>query len=133
MGDPGLRSPIIRFYYTQDSDGVSNDLKELQPLGAYSRPFVACKQSESLSEIATISDYVEELSTDAALSGGDAVGLYSFSASVGYKSLATKAMKKKTRTFILKTYCLRFEAGLAQNEDFNWYACKRARVHKKKK
>ncbi|XP_026190815.1 uncharacterized protein LOC34622212 [Cyclospora cayetanensis] len=120
MGDPGLRSPIIRFYFQPDAEGVSSDLSELQPRGAYSRPFVACKQSENLTEVATISDYVKELETDAALAGGDAVGLNSFSASAAYTELAKKAVKKKTRTFLLKTYCLRYEAGLAQTDSFNW-------------
>lgn len=120
MGDPGLRSPIIRFYFSQDEEGVTSDLTALQPRGAYSRPFVACKQSEDLSEVATISDYVKELEADASLVGGDVVGLNSFSASAAYKELAKKAVKRNTRTFFLKTYCLRYEAGLAQTESFNW-------------
>lgn len=120
MGDPGLRSPIIRFFFHQDEEGVTSDLTELQPRGAYSRPFVACKQSENLSEIATLSDYVKELETDASLAGGDAIGLNSFSASAAYKELAKKAVKRNTRTYLLKTYCLRYEAGLAQTETFSW-------------
>ncbi|KAL8271101.1 hypothetical protein Esti_004955 [Eimeria stiedai] len=120
MGDPGLRSPIIRFKFVQDEEGVTSDLTELQPLGAYSRPYVACKQSENLSEVATISDYVRELEADAQLAGGDALGLYSFSASAFYKDVARKALKRNSKTFLLKTYCLRYEAGLAQTESFNW-------------
>ncbi|KAL8453628.1 hypothetical protein Emed_000763 [Eimeria media] len=120
MGDPGLRSPIIRFTFVQDEEGVTSDLTELQPLGAYSRPFVACKQSENLSEVATISDYVRELEADAQLAGGDALGLYSFSASASYRDVAKKAVKRNSKTFLLKTYCLRYEAGLAQTESFNW-------------
>ncbi|KAL8446614.1 hypothetical protein Emag_004721 [Eimeria magna] len=120
MGDPGLRSPIIRFTFVQDSEGVTSDLTELQPLGAYSRPFVACKQSENLSEVATISDYVRELEADAQLAGGDALGLYSFSASASYRDVAKKAVQRNSKTFLLKTYCLRYEAGLAQTESFNW-------------
>ncbi|KAL8434726.1 hypothetical protein ACSSS7_002971 [Eimeria intestinalis] len=120
MGDPGLRSPIIRFTFVQDEEGVTSDLTELQPLGAYSRPFVACKQSENLSEVATISDYVRELEADAQLAGGDALGLYSFSASASYRDVAKKAVRRNSKTFLLKTYCLRYEAGLAQTESFNW-------------
>lgn len=120
MGDPGLRSPIIRFDYAQDEDGVSSDLRELQPRGAYSRAFVACKQSEKLSEIASVSDYARELEADASLSGGDSLGVYSFSASTAYKEVAKKTVQRNTRTFMLKTYCLRYESGLAQTENFNW-------------
>ncbi|KAL8426988.1 hypothetical protein Efla_004000 [Eimeria flavescens] len=120
MGDPGLRSPIIRFSFVQDEEGVTSDLSSLQPLGAYSRPFVACKQSENLSEVASVSDYVSELEADAQLAGGDPIGLYSFSASASYREIAKKTVKRNSKTFLLKTYCLRYEAGLAQTDSFNW-------------
>ena len=122
MGDPGLRSPVIRFSYSQDEEGVSSDLRELQPRGAYSRPFVACKQSENLSEVSSLADYQKELEADASLVGGDSVGLNSFSASAAYRDIAKRTVKRNTKTFILKTYCLRFEAGLAQTDNFNWSA-----------
>ncbi|CDJ40988.1 membrane-attack complex / perforin domain-containing protein, putative [Eimeria tenella] len=120
MGDPGLRFPIIQFTFLQDAEGVSRDLKELQPLGAYSRPFVACKQSETLSEVATLADYLQELAADAAVAAGDTLGFNAFSASAAYREQARKTVQKKSRTFILKTYCLRYEAGLAQSDDFSW-------------
>ncbi|CDJ59996.1 membrane-attack complex / perforin domain-containing protein, putative [Eimeria maxima] len=99
---------------------LSSDLRELQPRGTYSRPFVACKQSENLSEVISLTDYVKELEGDASLVGGDTFNLNSFSASAAFKDIAKKTIKKNSRTFLLKTYCLRYEAGLAQTDSFAW-------------
>lgn len=120
MGDPGLRAPAVRFSFAQTEDGVSNDLTVLQPIGGYVRPFVACKQSETVSELSTLSDYQRELFADASLQGGDAIGMNSFSASLGYKEFAKQAAKKDSKTFMLKTYCMRYEAGMAQTDNFRW-------------
>lgn len=121
MGDPGLRAPVLRFTFAQNEDGVSNDLTVLQPLGGYVRPYVACKQSETVSELSTLNDYQKELSADACLQGGDPIGMNSFSASLGYKEFAKEAAKKDSKTFMLKTYCMRYEAGVAQTNNFRWY------------
>lgn len=120
MADPGLRAPIIQFYYEQSAEGVTSDLQELQPLGAYCRPYVACKQSENMSEVVTMSDYVKELDVDAALYGGDAIGFNSFSASTGYQELAKKTANKQSKTYLLRTYCFRYELGLAHADSFQW-------------
>ncbi|PFH34483.1 perforin-like protein PLP1 [Besnoitia besnoiti] len=120
MGDPGLRAPIIRFSYAQNEDGVSNDLTVLQPIGGYVRPYVACKQSETVTELSTLSDYQKELSVDGSLQGGDPIGMNSFSASAGYRQFAKEVAKRDTRTYMLKTYCMRYEAGIAQTDQFKW-------------
>ncbi|KEP66954.1 UNVERIFIED_CONTAM: MAC/Perforin domain-containing protein [Hammondia hammondi] len=120
MVDPGLRSPIIVFAFQQDPDGVTNDLNYLQPLGAFTRPFSACRQSENVSELDTLSDYQKELSVDAALHGGDSLGINSFSGSTGYKEFAQDVSSKANKSFMLKTYCIRYEAGLAQTDSFKW-------------
>ncbi|CBZ53706.1 MAC/Perforin domain containing protein, related [Neospora caninum Liverpool] len=120
MVDPGLRSPIIVFSFEQDQDGVTNDLNFLQPLGAYTRPFAACRQSENVSELDTLSDYQKELSVDASLQGGDPLGINSFSGSTGYKEFARDVSSKSNKSFMLKTYCIRYEAGIAQTDSFKW-------------
>nr|CEL66281.1 TPA: MAC/Perforin domain-containing protein [Neospora caninum Liverpool] len=120
MGDPGLRPPVLRFSYAQNEDGVSNDLTVLQPIGGYVRPYVACKQSETVSELSTLNDYQNELSVDASLQGGDPIGLNSFSASAGYREFAKEVSKKDTKTYMLRTYCMRYEAGIAQGDQFKW-------------
>ncbi|KFG61774.1 perforin-like protein PLP1 [Toxoplasma gondii RUB] len=120
MGDPGIRPPVLRFTYAQNEDGVSNDLTVLQPLGGYVRQYVACRQSETISELSNLSDYQNELSVDASLQGGDPIGLNSFSASTGYRDFAKEVSKKDTRTYMLKNYCMRYEAGVAQSNHFKW-------------
>nr|PIM01377.1 MAC/Perforin domain-containing protein [Toxoplasma gondii COUG] len=120
MVDPGLRSPIIVFSFQQDPDGVTNDLNYLQPLGAFTRPFSACRQSENVNELDTLSDYQKVLSVDAALHGGDSLGINSFSGSTGYKEFAQDVSSKANKSFMLKTYCIRYEAGLAQTDSFKW-------------
>lgn len=120
MVDPGLRSPILKFRFAQDTDGVTNDLEHLQPIGAFTRPFAACRQSETVSELDSLADYQKELSVDASLRGGDMLGLNSFSGSSGYKQFAQQTSHKQAKSFMLKTYCLRYEAGIAQNASFKW-------------
>ncbi|PHJ15238.1 mac perforin domain-containing protein [Cystoisospora suis] len=120
MMDPGLRSPILKFTFVQGMDGVTNDLEYLQPIGAFTRPFAACRQSETVSELDSLTDYQKELGSDASLNSGDMLGLNSFSGSAGYQQFAQQTNRKQTKTFMLKTYCLRYEAGIAQNASFKW-------------
>ncbi|PFH31084.1 MAC/Perforin domain-containing protein [Besnoitia besnoiti] len=120
MVDPGLRSPIIVFSFKQDENGVTNDLNYLQPLGAYTRPFSACRQSETVNELDTLADYQSQLSVDASLQGGDLLGVNSFSGSAGYNQFARDISSKETKAFMIKTYCIRYEAGIAQTESFKW-------------
>ncbi|PFH37339.1 perforin-like protein PLP1 [Besnoitia besnoiti] len=116
--DPGFRSPVVRFHWTHGPYGVTNDLNLLQPVGGFVRPFVSCRQSESVDEISTMSDYQAELTADASAGGG---GYFvSFSASTGYRDMAQNVAKDNERSFFMKTYCFRYEAGLSDSPAITW-------------
>lgn len=44
----GYRKPVVRFSWSHDAYGVTNDLSLLQPRGGYVRPFVSCRQSQTV-------------------------------------------------------------------------------------
>nr|CEL67724.1 TPA: hypothetical protein BN1204_035170 [Neospora caninum Liverpool] len=116
--DPGYRSPVLRFEWTHGPYGVTNDLSLLQPVGGFVRPFVSCRQSEAVDEVSSMSDYQTELSVDATAGGGS--WFASFSASTGYREMAKEVATKKERSYFMKTYCFRYEAGLSDSPAIAW-------------
>lgn len=111
MVDPGYRDPVVKLTWRKNDEGVTNDLKTLQPLEGWVRPEVSCKQSETVEELNTLSDYQNKLSTDASLNVGRNP-FFSFSGSAGYKLFAHTIANKNKKSFMLRTYCIRYVAGL---------------------
>ncbi|KAK2197147.1 Membrane attack complex component-perforin (MACPF) domain [Babesia duncani] len=111
MVDPGYRNPVIRLnwdYEYFNDDGAN--LKE--PKGSWVRPELSCRQAESIIKINTVDDYKKELSVDAQISANIPF-YFSFSGSAGYKNFVKNSSSKNTHTYILKTYCLRYVAGIS--------------------
>ncbi|KAL8438964.1 hypothetical protein Efla_005099 [Eimeria flavescens] len=111
-GDPGFRAPVIAFDWGHDKEGVSPDLTTLQPKGGYVRPFVSCQQAEAVEEVENLSDYVADLTADATTDGA-ALPYLPFSGSFNFRQMAEESHRKQTKTFMLRAYCLRYEAGFA--------------------
>ncbi|KAK1937289.1 MAC/perforin domain containing protein [Babesia divergens] len=110
MVDPGYRDPVLKLDWTEEyhnHDGAN--IKE--PRGAWIRPELSCRQAESVDHVNTIEDYKRELSVDAQLSA-DIPFYFSFSASSGYRNFVKTLSANLTKSYILKTYCLRYVAGI---------------------
>ncbi|KAL8270367.1 hypothetical protein Esti_005691 [Eimeria stiedai] len=110
-GDPGFRAPVILFDWGHDKEGVSPDLTTLQPKGGYVRPFVSCQHAETVEEVDSLSAYVAELAADASSDGN--FPFLPFSGSVNFRVMVEESLRKQTKTFMLRAYCLRYEAGFA--------------------
>ncbi|SJK85791.1 sporozoite microneme protein 2 [Babesia microti strain RI] len=110
MVDPGYRNPIIQLEWDKHSTFAHNNSLP-QPVDGWVRPEISCKQAEKVDHVNTLEDYKKELSVDAVASS-DFLNFFAFSASGGYKNFAKLVTQEKTRSFILKTYCLRYIAGL---------------------
>eukprot|EP00921_Rhytidocystis_pertsovi_P009215 GHVQ01014818.1.p1 GENE.GHVQ01014818.1~~GHVQ01014818.1.p1 ORF type:complete len:592 (+),score=60.43 GHVQ01014818.1:170-1945(+) len=115
MVDPGFRDPVVQLTWSTDLDsgGVTNDLRTLQPLQGFVRPEMACKEQQKAEDVANLDDYTKNLSVDASVSAS-IPGTFSFSASAGYRNFAKTVSDKKSKTFILKVYCLQYVAGLSE-------------------
>ncbi|GIX65768.1 MAC/Perforin domain-containing protein [Babesia caballi] len=114
MVDPGYRNPVLYLDWTEqfhNHDGAN--LKE--PRGGWIRPEMSCRQSESVDHVNTVDAYKRELSVDAKLSV-DTPFYFSFSASTGYKNFLKTMSAKTVKNYIIKTYCLRYVAGV---QDFH--------------
>ncbi|UKJ87708.1 hypothetical protein MACJ_000148 [Theileria orientalis] len=110
MMDQGYRNPVIKLDWDVEylnSDGAN--LKE--PHGSWVRPEFSCRQSETIDHINTVEDFKKELSIDAQASYGIPY-FFSFSGSTGYKNFVKSTATNKVRTYITKTYCLRYVAGI---------------------
>nr|PVC54272.1 hypothetical protein MACL_00003212 [Theileria orientalis] len=110
MMDQGYRNPVIKLDWNVEylnSDGAN--LKE--PHGSWVRPEFSCRQSETIDHINTVEDFKKELSIDAQASYGIPY-FFSFSGSTGYKNFVKSTATNKVRTYITKTYCLRYVAGI---------------------
>ncbi|CDR97760.1 MAC/perforin domain containing protein, putative [Babesia bigemina] len=110
MVDPGYRDPVLKLDWTEDyhnHDGAN--LKE--PRGGWIRPELSCRQAETVDHVNTIEDYKKELSVDAKISA-DIPFYFGFSASGGYKTFVKTLSTNTTKNYILKTYCLRYVAGI---------------------
>ncbi|PHJ16586.1 perforin-like protein plp1 [Cystoisospora suis] len=116
--DPGYRKPVVRFGWSHDAYGVTNDLSLLQPRGGYVRPFVSCRQSQTAEEVSSMSDYEKQLDVDASVGGGNM--FVSFSASTSFRDMAKTFAQSDMKSFFIKTYCFRYEAGLANSPSINW-------------
>ncbi|XP_026190325.1 uncharacterized protein LOC113146615 [Cyclospora cayetanensis] len=114
-GDPGFRAPVIAFDWGHDREGVSSDLTTLQPKGAFIRPYVSCQKAENVEEIESLKDYVTDLAADA--STDVSVPFLPFSGSFNFRLLADESQRKQTKTFMMRAYCFRYEAGLALVSD----------------
>ncbi|KAF8822281.1 MAC/Perforin domain-containing protein, partial [Cardiosporidium cionae] len=112
MLDPGYKPPVVQLRWNRTKEGVSNDLRHLQPLQGWVRDEVACRRAEEVESINSVSDYRNSLSVDATVSGNAMIYPVSFSASTGYKSTARSIAKKNKRSFMMRTYCNRYVAGL---------------------
>ncbi|KAL8450965.1 hypothetical protein Emag_002967 [Eimeria magna] len=110
-GDPGFKAPVILFDWGHDKEGVSPDLTTLQPKGGYVRPFVSCRQAETVEEVESLSAYVADLAADASSDGN--LPYLPFSGSFNFRQMVDESLRKQTKTFILRAYCLRYEAGFA--------------------
>eukprot|EP00921_Rhytidocystis_pertsovi_P009220 GHVQ01014823.1.p1 GENE.GHVQ01014823.1~~GHVQ01014823.1.p1 ORF type:complete len:628 (+),score=44.65 GHVQ01014823.1:842-2725(+) len=115
MVDPGFRDPVVQLTWSTDLDsgGVTNDLRTLQPLQGFVRPEIACKEQQKVERVRTFNDYSEKLSADASVSA-DVPGTFTFSASAGYRNFARTISDKKSKTFLMKVYCLQYVAGLSE-------------------
>ncbi|KAK1441759.1 hypothetical protein BgAZ_500910 [Babesia gibsoni] len=110
MVDPGYRHPVLKLDWTEEfhnHDGTN--IKE--PRGTWIRPELSCRQAESVDHVNTVEDYKKELSVDAQMSA-DIPFYFSFSASTGYKNFVKTVAANVTKSYILKTYCLRYVAGV---------------------
>ncbi|GFE55383.1 perforin PLP1, putative [Babesia ovis] len=110
MVDPGYRHPVLKLDWTEkyyNHDGAN--MKE--PRGGWIRPELSCRQAESVDHINTMEDYKKELAVDAKL-GAEMPLYFSFSASAGYKNMVRTLSTNETKSYILKTYCLRYVAGI---------------------
>ncbi|GIX65767.1 MAC/perforin domain containing protein [Babesia caballi] len=110
MVDPGYRNPVLKLDWSEDyhnHDGAN--LKE--PRGGWIRPEMSCRQAESVEHVNSIDDYKKELSVDAKLSV-DMPFYFSFSASSGYKNFVKTMSANTMKNYIIKTYCLRYVAGV---------------------
>ncbi|UKK00118.2 hypothetical protein MACK_000188 [Theileria orientalis] len=110
MMDQGYRNPVIKLDWDVEylnSDGAN--LKE--PHGSWVRPEFSCRQSETIDHVNTVEDFKKELSIDAQASYGIPY-FFSFSGSTGYKNFVKSTATNKVRTYITKTYCLRYVAGI---------------------
>ncbi|GBE62172.1 perforin PLP1, putative [Babesia ovata] len=110
MVDPGYRDPVLKLDWSEEyhnHDGAN--LKE--PRGSWIRPELSCRQAETVDHVNTIEDYKKELSVDAKISA-DIPFYFGFSASGGYKTFVKTLSTNTTKNYILKTYCLKYVAGI---------------------
>uniref|UniRef100_A0A3B0MEI3 MAC/Perforin domain containing protein, putative n=1 Tax=Theileria annulata TaxID=5874 RepID=A0A3B0MEI3_THEAN len=110
MMDQGYRNPVLKLNWEDEylnKDGAN--LKE--PRGSWIRPEYSCRQSETIDHVNTVDDFKKELSVDAQASYGIPY-FFSFSASTGYKNFVKSTASNKVRTYITKTYCLRYVGGI---------------------
>lgn len=110
MMDQGYRNPVVKLNWDieySNRDGAN--LKE--PYGSWIRPEYSCRQSETIDHVNSIDDFKKELSVDAQASGSIPF-FFSFTASTGYKNFVKSTATNKVRTYISKTYCLRYVAGM---------------------
>lgn len=110
MMDQGYRNPVIKLNWDieySNKDGAN--LKE--PYGSWIRPEYSCRQSETIDHVNSIDDFKKELSVDAQASASIPF-FFSFTASTGYKNFVKSTATNKVRTYISKTYCLRYVAGM---------------------
>lgn len=65
-----------------------------------------------------MSDYEKQLDVDASVGGGNM--FVSFSASTSFRDMAKTFAQSDMKSFFIKTYCFRHEAGLANSPSINW-------------
>lgn len=62
-------------------------------------------------EIENLKEYVADLAADVAADG--VLPYMPFSGSFNFRQMADEALHKQTKTFLMRAYCFRYEAGLA--------------------
>lgn len=110
--DPGYRDSIIKLTYPKFDDDFPDLYKSKSPSGAYVRDEISCNRSEKKTELNSLSEYSNELSTDTSINVSF-FGISLFSASSGYKEMSHTLQKKKTKTSMLKNYCFQYVAALS--------------------
>ncbi|EUD65042.1 hypothetical protein C922_04553 [Plasmodium inui San Antonio 1] len=111
LTDPGYRGQIILMSWALSNEGVANDLSTLQPLNAWVRKENACSRAESIEECSSVADYTRNLSVEASVSGSY-MGFGAFSASTGYKSFLQETAKRTSKTYLVKSNCVKYTVGL---------------------
>ncbi|SBT86235.1 perforin-like protein 1 [Plasmodium malariae] len=111
LTDPGYRAQIYLLNWELSNRGVANDLNTLQPLNGWIRKENACSRAEMIKECSSISDYTSNLSSEASASGGY-MTFASFSASVGYKKFLSEVSKRTSKTYYVKSNCIKYTIGL---------------------
>ncbi|KMZ82648.1 hypothetical protein PVIIG_02434 [Plasmodium vivax India VII] len=111
LTDPGYRGQIILMNWELSNKGVANDLATLQPLNGWIRKENACSRAESIKECSSVSDYTKNLTAEASVSGSY-MGFGAFSASTGYKKFLQEASKRTSKTYLVKSNCVKYTVGL---------------------
>lgn len=110
--DPGYRDSIIKLTYPKFDDDFPDLYKSKSPSGAYVRDEISCNRSEKKTELNSLSEYSNELSTDTSINVSF-FGISLFSASSGYKEMSQTLQRKKSKTSMLKSYCFQYVAALS--------------------
>ncbi|KJP88339.1 hypothetical protein AK88_01955 [Plasmodium fragile] len=111
LTDPGYRGQIILMNWELSNKGIANDLATLQPLNGWIRKENACSRAESIKECSTVSDYTKNLTAEASVSGSY-MGFGAFSASTGYKKFLQETTKRTSKTYLIKSNCVKYTVGL---------------------
>ncbi|GAW79266.1 perforin-like protein 1 [Plasmodium gonderi] len=111
LTDPGYRAQIILMDWELSNKGVANDLSTLQPLNGWIRKENACSRAESIKECKSVSDYTKNLTAEASVSGSY-MGFGAFSASSGYKKFLHQTSKRTSKTYLVKSNCVKYTIGL---------------------
>ncbi|SCM10221.1 perforin-like protein 1 [Plasmodium chabaudi adami] len=111
LSDPGYRAQIYLLNWEFSNHGIANDLHTLQPINAWIRKENACSRVESINECSSVSEYTKNLSVDVSVSGSY-MGFGSFSASTGYKKFINEVSKRTSKTYFIKSNCIKYTIGL---------------------
>ncbi|ANQ06258.1 Sporozoite protein with MAC/Perforin domain [Plasmodium coatneyi] len=111
LTDPGYRGQIILMNWELSNRGIANDLATLQPLNGWIRKENACSRAESIKECSSVSDYAKNLTAEASVSGSY-MGFGAFSASTGYKKFLQETSKRTSKTYFIKSNCVKYTVGL---------------------
>ncbi|GAB64751.1 sporozoite protein with MAC/Perforin domain [Plasmodium cynomolgi strain B] len=111
LTDPGYRGQIILLNWELSNKGVANDLATLQPLNGWIRKENACSRAESIKECSSVSEYTKNLTAEASVSGSY-MGFGAFSASTGYKKFLQETSKRTSKTYLIKSNCVKYTVGL---------------------
>lgn len=110
--DPGFRANIIQMHWIKDQESISSSMKYIQAKGSWIRSYVSCHKGDSITEVGSEDAIKRSLTADASVSSELPGDTAKFAASAGFNSLKNAEKKKGHKSYVSKSYCFNYVAGI---------------------